>query len=908
MARPPRAHIDFETFSAADLKRVGPCKYAEHGSTEVLCLGWAIGDEEPRLWEPRHPPPARLFRHVAEGGIVCAWNAEFERAIWQSACWDRMAWPLIPLRQWRDTAATAASLALPIHLASAGAALKLDVQKDKRGTYLIQKLCKPRRPSKSNLAARWTPETAPEDFRELYAYCRQDVKSERAIERALPILDVSPLELEVWRLTVQMNERGWAVDLPSVERMLGLLARHATGASAEIRRLTGGAVETGGQRDKILEWLRGRGVEVADLKVETVAKKLAEVADPEARRLLELRQEIAKASVKKYAAMRDRACRDGTVKNNVVYHGSTTGRDAGRGMQIQNFPRATVVPKKEPNPEASIERAVRALWTQSPLGAVELAYGSATQFASAMLRSMLVAKPGRILYGADYCVDPCALVLTEDLRWIQARELIIGQEIIAFDEKPAGGNSRAPRRLKTAQILRKSLIRTHKVRVSTTLGSTIVSGAHGFLMRRTKWKTSWQWCEASKLRPGDRVAFAATPWVCQSDYRTGWLAGFLDGEGCVNSQRVAAGQNHGLVLERAKLFLHLLKIDFTTVERKSKNFSTISVGRMWDKLRLLGTVRPCRLLPKANSIWEGKKALGEDAEVLRVEDLGEGLVVALGTSTKTFFSDGFFSHNSSIENRITVWYAEDAKGIEIFERGLDQYRMFASDFYGVRYEDVDPAQRDHAKGVILGCCFGMGADTFLRQAAKFGQETTKEVAQRAIDGYREIYADVVQLWYGLNRAAIEAVRTKRPTRYKRIQFRVEGRFLYMVLASSRRLAYYEPRVDLVRMPWGEKKPAVTCMGTDAYSKEWRRLSISPGRFTENAVQATARDVMMAGALATQRAGYDLVGRVHDELISEADPGFGSVSEYEKLMTEPLPWLVGIPIEAKGWSGRRFRKG
>lgn len=658
----PRAHVDFETFSAADLKKVGPCRYAEDPSTEVLCMGWAIGDEEPSLWLPGQPFPVRLFSHLESGGLLVAWNAEFERAIWGEIQWG---WPRVPLRQWRDTAATAASLALPIHLGSCGAALELDVQKDKRGEYLIKKLCKPRKPSKSNPATRWTPETAPEDFRDLYAYCLQDVRSERAIEQALPIPDVPPSELDVWQLTVRMNERGWAVDKPSINRILRLLTLHSVRAQAEIRELTFGEVQTGSQVERIRAWLETRGLSLPSLTEDVVAEALElEDLDPDARRLLELRQELAKTSVKKYAAMRDRACRDGTVKNNVVYHGATTGRDAGRGMQIQNFPRASVVPKKHPDPDACLERAIRALWTEDPLETVELMFGGATRFASAMLRPMLTARDGWVLYGGDY---------------------------------------------------------------------------------------------------------------------------------------------------------------------------------------------------------------------------------------------------SSIENRITVWYAQDEKGMQIFRDGLDQYRMFAVDFYGVRYEDVTEEQRDHAKGVILGCCFGMGVDTFIRQAKKFGQDASREVAQRAIDGYREIYSDVVQLWYGLNRAAIEAVRTRKPQRYKLIRFAQEGDFLFMILASGRRLAYYKPEVRNVRMPWGDVKPAVTCMGVDAYSKEWRRLQISPGRFTENAVQATARDVMMAGALATERAGYQLVGRVHDELISEALADFGSVKEYQELMCPQLPWLRGIPIEAKCWRGRRFRK-
>jgi len=664
-------HLDFETYSEANVKKVGSSRHAEHPSTEILCAAWAIGGEDPRVWVPGDRPPGRLFRQVARGALVHAWNVEMEIPVWSDVCAARMGWPPIPFEQWRDTSAVALTLALPAALDNCGAALGLEIQKGHRGKHLVNKLCKPRRPTKNDPSTRWTPGTAPGEFEELYEYCRQDVRAERAIYEALPSRRLPPLELQTWRLTVRMNLRGWAVDAESVELVLDLLQRHQARARKKIRSLTGGAVESDSQRDRALAWLEGLGVRLPDYTADTIERALAGTGlrgvllkegglPRRARKFLELRRELGKSSTRKYAAMRARLCRDGRVKNNILYHGAGTGRDAGRGIQIQNFPRASISKTDD-----GVEVALRALRSEDPLGAVETLYGMVPHFASRMLRPMLVAGPGKRLLAAD-------------------------------------------------------------------------------------------------LR--------------------------------------------------------------------------------------------------------------------------------------------------QVENRIAVWYAGCQYGIEIFERGLDEYKMFARDFYGVAYDDVGEAQRQHSKHAVLGCCFGLGAVGLMAQAERFKAPTTLAVATRMVKHYREVYFEVVAMWYGLERAAKRALKKRGEVEsYRAVEFQVRGRFLFMRLASGRELAYLDPKVELKTTPWGKRRWTVTHMGTNSKTRKWERMKIIPGRFFENAVQATARDAMMWGARSTTRAGYDLVGRVHDELVSEAPLGRGSVDEYCRLMVDPPPWLDGVPIEAEGWEGERYKK-
>src|SRR5688572_3792100 len=135
-----RISIDFETYSEADLKKVGAWKYSEHPSTEVLCLAYAYGDNPPILWTPNEKPHYSFDKAVANGATIDAHNVGFERAIWENVCVKRMGWPEIEAHQYDCTMARAASRALPLGLADAAKALGLAEVKDARGKQLLRLL------------------------------------------------------------------------------------------------------------------------------------------------------------------------------------------------------------------------------------------------------------------------------------------------------------------------------------------------------------------------------------------------------------------------------------------------------------------------------------------------------------------------------------------------------------------------------------------------------------------------------------------------------------------------------------------------------------------------------------------------------------------------------------------------
>ena len=136
--RIPRATIDFETKSFLDVRNVGAWPYAEHESTEVLCMSTRMPRTEPNLWIPGLEIPGGLIRYIEGDNLFEAHNAQFERAVWLRIMLEKMGYPMP--KRWMDTMAVCAYRALPMGLDQVGEVLNLSTKKDKRGNYLIEKL------------------------------------------------------------------------------------------------------------------------------------------------------------------------------------------------------------------------------------------------------------------------------------------------------------------------------------------------------------------------------------------------------------------------------------------------------------------------------------------------------------------------------------------------------------------------------------------------------------------------------------------------------------------------------------------------------------------------------------------------------------------------------------------------
>lgn len=263
---------------------------------------------------------------------------------------------------------------------------------------------------------------------------------------------------------------------------------------------------------------------------------------------------------------------------------------------------------------------------------------------------------------------------------------------------------------------------------------------------------------------------------------------------------------------------------------------------------------------------------------------------------------------SSIEARVLAWLAEDEELLEAFRKGYDPYKIMASKLFNVQYEKVTDDQRRIGKNLILGCGYGLGAAKFVSYSEKAGTEITEQFAKTAVRTYRAERRKVVQFWYDVERCAVTAVREKRTIknfiRLRNLKFYCEDQWFCIELPSGRKLRYYRPQVKVVDK-FGE--PALQL----SYKVEFRGRLISEstygGKLVENIVQAIARDFMVNGMFNAEKAGYPVVGTVHDELITEPKIGFGSVQELEHVVCVLPPWGKGCPIAAKGFESPRYRK-
>lgn len=409
-------HLDFETYSDLDLKQVGAYRYAQDPSTEVLCLAYTLdAGKTIKTWIPHQDPrpPKALYDAVRNGELLAAHNAQFERAIWELLMVKQHGAPRTKRSQWRCTAARAASAGLARALDKATNMLGLEHRKDPKGGALLRFFAQPRKPTKKDPSTRNMPAAHPEKFKELVAYCVQDVRAEHGLDVCLP--QMHPAEHEVFELDMVINERGIPIDTELVQIAMGVVTQLEKAIAALVAELTGGIRPT--QVAKLLAWCQDHGVPLANMKAEAIKMRLAKgVADPVADRVLRLRLEAGKVSTKKLAAMlRCVEIGGNRVRGTLLYHGAGTGRWSGKLVQPHNFIRGNL----KVDQQALVLRALAhgdpelmALLWDWPLDVI-----------SQVMRSFIMASPGTRLMIADY-----AAIEARVLAWL-ANEF---EELVAF--------------------------------------------------------------------------------------------------------------------------------------------------------------------------------------------------------------------------------------------------------------------------------------------------------------------------------------------------------------------------------------------------------------------------------------------------------------------------------------------
>ena len=391
-----RISLDLETYSSVDITKAGLYKYVQAPDFEILLCAFRYDRDEVQQIDltAGEQIPRELFNDLfSADALKKAWNAPFE---WYClAKYFNLSDPLAWLSQWHDTMVEALYCGFPAKLDTAGPALGIPEDKRKLavGRALIREFCKPHAPTKRNGGRpRIYPKDDPEKWEIFKDYNRQDVVTESTIGENLTFFPVPEQVWREWRLDQKINLRGTRVDLDLITGAQVCSATANERLTAEAKEIAG--LENPNSIAQLTKWINDEtGETVEDLKKATVSALIKSTDDAKLRRLMEIRQDTGKTSVKKYAAMAAAVCDDGRVRGLVQFYGANrTGRWAGRIVQIQNLTK---------NHIDSIDLA-RQLVKDRKTDLLQWLYGSVQDILSQLVRTAFIPRPGHKYVQADF--------------------------------------------------------------------------------------------------------------------------------------------------------------------------------------------------------------------------------------------------------------------------------------------------------------------------------------------------------------------------------------------------------------------------------------------------------------------------------------------------------------------------
>lgn len=385
--------IDLETYSDQPLAKTGVYRYVESPDFEILLFAYSVDGgsvQQIDLACGEKIPPAILAALEDDKVIKWAFNANFERI-----CLSRfLGYPTgdyLEPDSWRCSMVWAAYMGLPLSLEGAGAVLGLEKQKLTEGKDLIKYFCQPCAPTKSNgLRTRNLPKHAPDKWLTFKKYNIRDVETEMSIQARLLKYPVPDSVWEEYRLDQEINDRGVGLDMELVRQAIQMDGRSRSELTQAMKELT--SLDNPNSVQQMKQWLADNGVETDTLGKKAVAE-LLKTAPQQLQKVLTLRQQLAKSSVKKYQAMETAVCADGRARGMFQFYGANrTGRWAGRIIQMQNLPQNHLDDLSE----------ARGLVRAGGFDALEMLYEDVPDTLSQLIRTAFVPQEDRKFIVADF--------------------------------------------------------------------------------------------------------------------------------------------------------------------------------------------------------------------------------------------------------------------------------------------------------------------------------------------------------------------------------------------------------------------------------------------------------------------------------------------------------------------------
>ena len=276
---------------------------------------------------------------------------------------------------------------------------------------------------------------------------------------------------------------------------------------------------------------------------------------------------------------------------------------------------------------------------------------------------------------------------------------------------------------------------------------------------------------------------------------------------------------------------------------------------------------------------------------------------------KTFIDADF----SAIEARVIAWLAGEEWVLEVFRTHGKIYEATASQMFSIPFDRIkkgNPEYSYRAKGKVATLALGyQGSSGALINMGALRSGLTEDELPDIVDRWRRSNPAIVNFWYQVEAAALAAVQEGRSSSVGCVTISREcdpGNgldFMTIKLPSGRKLYYTFPHMGVNRFG----KPSICYLGQNQTTKKWAPLETYGGKLVENITQAVARDCLFYSIEQLTAAGYRIVFDIHDEVVIEAPAGLADLDRVVEIMSQPIPWAPGLPLNADGWVDGYFKK-
>lgn len=949
-------NMDFETYGTVDIMKAGSYAYINGYAFRPLLLAWSIDggpveqidftlfEEQPDMgwWKNKLNDPDY---------VKIAWNVTFEREVFRSYfCINS------PIEQWSDTMVWSRYAGYPGSLGAAGEALGLSEDKAKmaEGKKLIQFFCKPFK------GLRHDPRKYPERWELFKQYNRQDVVAEMEIRKIISQKATLPKREQIlWEIDQKINDRGILIDTQMCEQAIKMANHQKEKLLEEATAIT--RLDNPNSVQQLKDWLQLD--EEQTLRKKDVAELLGTVTDDQQKRVLQIRQELGKSSVKKYDAMMRCVCPDNRARGTLQFYGAgRTGRwcltgdhevltqdgwvridewDGGRIAcwnpqgAVLSFQKCDQVSFDYDGPMYDYEDT-RISQISTPDHKMYYKPRYTSDFVVGTVEEMAKHRPGIPLTGRRTASPTLGRNELRVLIMVQADGHYTQDGILRL----RFARKRKIERCK--QLLRKcEIMFTYAPYADGTATFSIPLRAQPIWLRMFRkkvfdwwminedpdvffeelplWDGCWvgpnsqQYCTTKKQNADVVQALAhlsgrTAVIVSKDSGNPGWNTRYA-----VNIWE-KPGEAHEIKAKpiilnfSGKVYCAVTPTGFFLVRRNGRVWITGNSGRQ---------IQP-QNYPQ-NHIGDGSMRDLEYARKLVKEGDETGLELFFGSVNDTLSQltrtaliprpgcKFVVADFSAIEARVIAWLADEKWRIKTFAEGKDIYCASASQMFHVPVEKHGVNGHLRQKGKIAELALGYGGGVgALTAMGALDMGLTEEELPDIVDMWRKASPKIVQLWYTLGDAVMQVTKGTdnyiRIPRLGRIYMESPGA-LVIELPSGRNLYYVNPQIGLNRFG-GE---SFTYMGVNM--GKWTRLESFGGKIVENCIQSCARDCLGTMLHRLSKIGIYPVTSIHDEVVLEApeDEAEQTLQRVLDIMATPITWAPGLLLKGAGYIGSFYFK-